>query len=71
MPVVTEPSRISICIQCDPMGCTLYTTALRQFQFGREGESQLARELRYVENLEEAKAQVLTLEQKLADQPGS
>ena len=39
------------------------TTALR--------ESPHARELRYVENLEEVKAKILILEQQLADQPGS
>ena len=48
-----------------------YTTALPQFQFDGEEESQHARELRYMENLEETKAQVVILEQKLADQPGN
>ena len=37
----------------------------------REPESQLARELRYVENVEEVKARISILEQMLADQPGS
>ena len=48
------------------------TTDLREsYHPWEDPESQHARELRYVKNLEEVKAKILILEQMLADQPGS